>query len=89
MEVDERLLRLELRVDHVEAEISGLSGEVKEGRQVINILHDKIGDIKDILTEHVVQENRDRIKLFVGISGALVAGIGVLVLFIIQMLFKA
>lgn len=89
MEVDERLLRLELRVDHVEAEISGLSGEVKEGRQVINILHDKIGDIKDILTEHVVQENRDRIKLFVGISGALVTGIGVLVLFIIQMLFKA
>lgn len=89
MEVDERLLRLELRVDHVEAEISGLRGEVKDGRQVINILHDKIGDIKDILTEHVVQENRDRIKLFVGISGALVAGIGVLVLFIIQMLFKA
>lgn len=89
MEVDERLLRLELRVDHVEAEISGLSGEVKEGRQVINILHDKIGDIKDILTEHVVQENRDRIKLFVGISGALVTGIGVLVLFIIQRLFKA
>lgn len=89
MEVDERLLRLELRVDHVEAESSGLRGEVKEGRQVINILHDKLGDIKDILTEHVVQENRDRIKLFVGISGASVAGIGVLVLFIIQMLFKA
>lgn len=89
MEVDERLLRLELRVDHVEAEISGLRGEVKEGRQVINILHDKIGDIKDILTEHVVQENRDHIKLFVGISGALVAGIGVLALFIIQMLHKA
>ena len=88
MEVDERLLRLELRVDHVEAEISGLSGEIKDGRQVINILHDKIGDIKDILTEHVVQENRDRIKLFVGISGALVAGIGVLALFIIQMLHK-
>lgn len=89
MEVDERLLRLELRVDHVEAEISGLRGEEKEGRQVINVLHDKIGDIKDILTEHVLQENRDRIKLFVGISGALVAGIGVLVLFIIQMVHRA
>lgn len=89
MEVDERLLRLELRVDHMEAEFSGLRGEVKDGRQVINVLHDKIGDIKDILTEHALQENRDRIKLFVGISGALVAGIGVLVLFIIQMMYRA
>lgn len=85
---DERLLRLELRVDHVESQLSDLRAAIIDGRKVIDSLHEKISNIKDILTEHVDQENRDRVKLLIGISGALVVGVGVLVMFVFQLLSK-
>lgn len=86
MEIDERLLRLELRADKTEEDINLLRSEIKGERKVIDDLHSKIIDIRDILTEHVIQESRDRVKLFIGISGGLVTGIGVLVLFVLQTL---
>lgn len=84
MEPDERLLRLELRQDQLERDISMARAEIAEGRRTIDGMNEHILAIRETLSAHVIQESRDRVKLFVGISGGLVVGVSVLVLFILQ-----
>lgn len=86
METDERLLRLELRQDQLERDITLVRTEIADGRRVIEGMNENILAIRETLSAHVIQESRDRVKLFVGISGGLVVGIAVLVMFVIQKL---
>lgn len=86
METDERLLRLELRQDQLERDITSARAEIADGRRVMESMIEHILVIRETLSTHVIQDGRDRVKLFIGISGGLVVGIAVLVLFIIQRL---
>ena len=88
MDIDERLLRLELRVNAVEEDMTRLRTEVHDGRGELLKVHDNISSIKDMLSKHIILESKSQAKLFIGISGGLVVGIAVLVLFIFQLTYK-
>lgn len=88
MDIDERLLRLELRVNAVEEDMTRLRTEVHDGRGELSKVHNNISSIKDMLSEHIISESKGQTKLFIGISGGLVVGIAVLVLFIFQLTYK-
>ena len=81
---DERLLRVELRQDQLDRDVTLARAEIADGRRVIESMSEHIVSIKETLTAHVIQEGRDRVKLFVGLSGGLVVGLSVLIMFIIQ-----
>lgn len=86
MEADERLLRLELRQDHLERDIGLLRAEIADGRHVMDGMNEHLLAIRETLSAHVIQEARDRVTLFIGIAGGLVVGIAGLVMFILQRL---
>lgn len=89
MDTDERFLRLELRQDQLERDISLARKEIAEGRRVVEGMNEHILAIRETLATHVIQEGRDRVKLFVSISGGLVIGIASLVMFVFQILHLA
>lgn len=88
MDVDERLLRLELRVNAVEKDMTRLRTEAHDERGELLKVHNNVSSIKDMLSEHIISESKGQTKLFIGISGGLVVGIAVLVLFIFQLTYK-